>query len=257
VKSYNLPARFGGGIMKKKMVWALVLGVAALACVVGYRELMPEHHFIAGVRIVFAEPDSSRPKDFDSAIRHFKAIPEYSWAYEEVPEHLLAIEAQRDRPEDFQSFTPEQHYVAAVYVCQHPPLGDYDFTPFDIDCLVKSPRDFSRAIRHLEAIQQDSQMYEDAARALRLIKIERDRPQDFEAARDADSKQCLAKAYARFHGQDISGNAITNECDIFNFTRATNILIGSYKIQASASKDHWTEKEVLERVKAAAAESKH
>ena len=233
--------------MKKRVFWALGLGVLSLACLAFY-EISPELHFIYGLRIVFADPDPAHPKDFEAAIRHFKAIPEGFWVHEVAPAYLLAIEAQRDKPEDFQSLTPEQHYLAAIYVCQHAPVLPGEFTPFDIDCLLKSPQDFTRAIRHLETIPKDSPVYADAVRTLRLIKMQRDRPQDFEAARAADNQQCVATVGAGF-GPGTCGNAIDGECDLFNLTRANNTVSATYK--PPPSKYHYTEEEIVRRAKAA------
>lgn len=139
---------------------------------------------------------------------------------------LVAIsEAERDQPKDFQSFTPEQHYLAAVAICKVPPRppNEYDFID---DCILDSSDDLSRVTRHLEAIPEDSSAYEDAARALQLVEIQRDRPQDFESARAADLQQCLddpKKAIPK--GVDGCGNALADMCNLFGVRQAKSRII--------------------------------
>jgi hypothetical protein len=240
-------------------LWSLTIGAGFVTILLGYsawRSLSPEHQLIAAGRIVFADSSPDHPKNFDLAIRNLKAIPQDSWAHELVPGYLSVIEAQRDRPENFQSFTPEQHYAAAIYICQRPPRRADEFEPVAHECLLRSPEDFSRVIRHLEAVPRDSRIYEDAARTLRPVEIQRDHPQDFEAAKGRYFQQCVADAEAQFHGKDVCGNAIYEGCDLFGVTRSANRVIAATpkpSAENSAMKAHrWAEGEILERVKAAA-----
>lgn len=118
---------------------------------------------------------------------------------DEVVAHFRIAAAKEDRLKNFDSFTPEQHYAAAIYVCQHDPNRPEVLTlSIDTDCVLRAG-DFSRVIRHLEAIPKDSPVHEDAARALRLVKIQRDHPQDFEAAMKRTTKSASPRLR---HGQD-------------------------------------------------------
>jgi hypothetical protein len=232
--------------MKKRLFLALVLGFAGLA----FRVISPELHFLAGFQIAMAPRDPNHVKNFAFAAYNLRAIPEGYWVHEVAPAYLLVIVAERDRPEDFQSFTPEQHYVAAVYPCRHQVRRPEEFSAPDTDCVLDSPRDIARTIRHLEAIPKDSKLYPDAVRALTLVEIQRDRPNEFEAARDADFMQCLDRADHTTLAE--CRNGLMDACDVFGLGQAINKLVASYK--PPPSKYHYTEEEVLKRVTAAAAQ---
>ncbi len=183
-----------------------------------FRKLTPKQHVIAAMQICAGKTPMTSAEKFE---RHLAAIPANYWAREDVANCLPPVKARADRPEDFESFTPQQHYAAAIYVCQDPPRRDDEFDPNLHDCLLRSAGDFSRVIRHLEAIPKDSLLYADATRALRLVKVQRDRPQDFEADRVADSKQCLAETEARLRRlapNGFCGNMLYDTCDIFDAT---------------------------------------
>jgi len=53
------------------------------------------------------------------------------------------------------------------------------------------------AIRHLEAIPPESDVYAQAAELLPLLRLKRDRPQDFPAVEQAKFLSCVAKDKAR------------------------------------------------------------
>jgi hypothetical protein len=150
-----------------------------------------------------------------------------------VSAHASMFQAERDQPKDFESFSPEQHYLAAIANCKGP---RHRPDQYDDDCLLSAPEDFTRVIHHLEAIPDDSQVYgpnagypsvsEDAARALQLIRIERDRPQDFESARAVDFQQCFA---AKSMNQTTDGcvNGLADMCNLFSAQRAKNRIISA------------------------------
>jgi len=232
--------------MKKRVFWALVLGLLSLSCVVGSHEVMPECHFLKGTRIVY---DPSRSKNYDAALGHLAAIPEGFWVHEVAPAYVLAIKAQRDLPEDFQSFTPEQHYLAAIYHCPYDPERiegtNCLHCPYDpgknFACQL-GPQEFNRTMQHLEAIPKDSPVHDEAIRVIRLLNIQRDRPQDLGTAWQADFSQCMADPMRRmFPG-----------CDLFSSVQANNQVIASYK--PPLSKYHYSEDEIIRRAKAAAAQ---
>jgi hypothetical protein len=157
--------------------------------------------------------------------------------YGPVPGYLSVIEAQRDRPEDFESFTAEQHYAAAINICHRPPRRTDGSEPHHHECLLSSPEEFSHIIRHLGAIPKGSPVYKDASRALRRIAIQRDHPQDFEAAREADFHQCYndaAEALFREKGGGFCGDGLEEQCDLFGIFRATNIVIAATSRQSIA-----------------------
>lgn len=189
-----------------------------------FRRLTPKQHVVAAMRICYAETPVASAQNFE---RHLAAISKDYWAYELAARCQPVVKAQADRPEDFESFTPEQHYAAAIYVCKHAPRRPEMVTfGADADCLLKSAKDFSRVIRHLEAIPKDSHPYEDAARALRLVKMQRDQPKDFEAARAADYQQCTAAAQTRL-GPGVCGNYIDEVCNLFSARTAATKVIGT------------------------------
>lgn len=148
--------------------------------------------------------------------------------------YVDVFQAGRDQAKDFESFTPEQHYLAAIAICKGPRHRPDEY---DDDCILNSPEDFSRVIRHLEAIPDDSQVYgpnavylsvyEDAVRALQLIEIERDHPQDFESARVVDFHQCFAEKANVGGGADMCGNGLADLCNLFGKLRAKNRLISA------------------------------
>lgn len=168
--------------MKKTLFVALLVVTGGLAWAG-----LPELYFVYGFRAALAQRDPAHPKDFDAAIRHLKSVRSGSLVHEIAPAYVLALEGQRDLPVDFERFTPEQHYFAAVYPCRHDPENP---GPIYTDCLLDSPQDIARALRHLAAISPSSPLYDDAGRASGLLKIQRDKPEDFEAARLADYQQC-------------------------------------------------------------------
>jgi hypothetical protein len=93
----------------------------------------------------------------------------------------------------FQTSTPEQHFMAGLQ-------GWYG-------------GDFGLATRHFEAIPKESSPYEKAVRAMRLAKIQHERPQEFEAAKKEDYRQCAA----RLQEPGICGVYIGGECDLYNY----------------------------------------
>jgi len=158
---------------------------------------------------------------------------------DEITAHFRIAAAKKDRVKNFDSFTPEQHYAAAIYVCQHDPRDSAVGLSPDSDCVL-GPGDFSRVIRHLEAIPKDSPVHEDAARALRLVKIPRDRPQDFKVAVKADYDKCFAEVAAQ-SGPGTCGNAIDEECSLFSFLRAEYRITVATRQRAEAQKIARTE----------------
>jgi hypothetical protein len=78
---------------------------------------------------------------------------------------------------------------------------------------------------HLKAIPSTSLIYKDATRALRLVEMQRDHPQNFEAAREEDYQQCLNIAEAQPKGTYIDGNQVYEECSIFDVGRADDIIL--------------------------------
>jgi hypothetical protein len=222
--------------MKKKLVWLVVVVVSVMSFA-AWRNLAPKYHLIAAMRIVYADSPPDHPKNFTLAVWHLRAIPEDSLVYGPVPGYLSAIEAQRDQPEDFESFTPEQHYAAAINICHRPTRRTDGSEPHHHDCLLRSPAEFSHVIRHLGAIPKYSPMYKDAARVLRLVAIQRDHPQDLEAAREADFRQCYTDAgevLFREHGGGGCGTALEEQCDLFGIFRATNRVIAATPRQSVA-----------------------
>ena len=159
---------------------------------------------------------------------------------DEVVAHFRIAAAKEDRLKNFDSFTPEQHYAAAIYICQHDPNRPEVLTlSIDTDCALRAG-DFSRVIRHLEAIPKDSSVHEDAARALRLVKIQRDHPQDFEAAMKADYQKCFAEVAAR-SGPGTCGNYIDDQCSLFQPLRADYKIIVATRQHAEAQRIARTE----------------
>ena len=84
------------------------------------------------------------------------------------------------------SLTPREHYIRAILLCR----GNQ-----------RSPRrcskgDLKTVIHHLEAIPKDSRNYEDVADMLPLLRIQRDRPQDFDAAERAKFQECKTEVNA-------------------------------------------------------------
>jgi len=215
--------------MKKKLGWLVVVVVSVMSFA-AWRTIAPKYHLIAAMRIVYADSLPDHPKNFTLAVWHLRAIPEDSLVYGPVPGYLSAIEAQRDRPEDFESFTPEQHYAAAINICHRPPRRTDGSEPRHHDCLLRSPAEFSHIIRHLGAIPKDSPMYRDAARVLRLLEIQHDHPQDFEPAREADFRQCYTdadEAMFREYGGGGCGTALEAQCDLFGTINVTNRVIAA------------------------------
>jgi hypothetical protein len=191
---------------------ALIVALT-LACAVGYQT----SNVTAALRITRAEPDPEHPKDFDSAIRHLNAVPGKGFMIHELASaYALALEAQRDRAEDFQNFTPEQHYLAAIYRCHHQPTPPGQFLSRGTDCIME-PSAIAGAIRHLESIPPTSQPHEDASKAMRLLRLQIDRPQEFEAARSAEFDRCA-----------VGVHDTMDLCDLFNLARANNYVIATY-----------------------------
>lgn len=61
--------------------------------------------------------------------------------------------------------------------------------------------DLKNAIRHLEAIPQDSDVFMRAAKSLPHLRLKRDRPQDFLALEESRYRSCIAKATTEVYEQ--------------------------------------------------------
>jgi hypothetical protein len=83
------------------------------------------------------------------------------------------------------SVNPMQHYSLALRLL-HPRSG-----------LAPSTSDMKAAIHHLEVIPAGDSFGQWATQLLPLLRLKRDRPQDFPAAEEAKYRSCMAKAKAQ------------------------------------------------------------
>jgi hypothetical protein len=84
----------------------------------------------------------------------------------------------------FGACRPDEHYFHAVRLAS---IYPYSHRSSDIDL----------AFRHLEAIPKNARTYHGASKVLPLLIVERDRPKEFEAAKRAYYRECMAEFEAR------------------------------------------------------------
>jgi hypothetical protein len=113
----------------------------------------------------------------------------------------------------FATLTPRAHYDWALRLL-HPRtekifrLGKDTISGPWID--TPSTDALKNAIRHLEAIPAESDVYLRAEALLPLVRLKRDRPQDFPAVEEARYRGCMAKAHAS--ATSICGTGLDEEC---------------------------------------------
>ena len=86
------------------------------------------------------------------------------------------------------SLTPWQHYDQAMRLCRAHTQSNYG------QC---SKDDLNALIHHLEVIPEDSPPFAQATDLLSLLRIQRDRPQDFEIAERSRFQKCMARVKAQ------------------------------------------------------------
>lgn len=89
----------------------------------------------------------------------------------------------------FATLAPWVHYYWARRLLQH--RTDIPWIP------EPSKEAVTTAIRHLEAIPPESDVYAQAAELLPLLRLKRDRPQDFPAVEEASYRSCIARSKAQ------------------------------------------------------------
>src|SRR5256885_1740960 len=99
----------------------------------------------------------------------------------------------------FGTLTPKVHYDWAIRLLRPQKkkvLGSGKYAVSVPWTAEPSTEAVKNAIRHLEAIPAESDVYARAARLLPLLRIKRDRPPDFPAAEEASFRSCMAKVEA-------------------------------------------------------------